>query len=146
MNKPLNTKDMTMTDTTIRKSVFLAADKARVWEFLTKRDHLNIWFHPPERDLVEGEDYLLTSQKDGDRMCWGKVIEARPHDYMKWDFTVGPLDGHMTTVEWALESAPGGTRLTLTHSGLPQDSDGYGLVLALDKGWHGFLLNLHDLS
>ncbi|WP_204114844.1 SRPBCC family protein [Shimia biformata] len=135
-----------MTDTTIRKSVFLAADKARVWEFLTKRDHLNIWFHPPERDLVEGEDYLLTSQKDGDRMCWGKVIEARPHDYMKWDFTVGPLDGHMTTVEWALESAPGGTRLTLTHSGLPQDSDGYGLVLALDKGWHGFLLNLHDLS
>ncbi|PSL19998.1 SRPBCC family protein [Shimia abyssi] len=135
-----------MTDTTIRKSVFLAAPKSRVWDFLTKSDQLAKWFHPAQSDLKPGEDYLLTSQKDGDRMCWGSVQEMQPHDYMKWSFTVGPLNGVMTTVEWSLADAPGGTRLTLEHRGLPANSDGYGLVLALDKGWHGFLLNLHDLD
>ncbi|SHJ40775.1 Uncharacterized conserved protein YndB, AHSA1/START domain [Shimia gijangensis] len=135
-----------MTDTTIRKSVFLAADKPRVWEFLTKADMLGKWFHPAKEDLVEGQEYTLTSQKDGDRMCWGSVEAATPHDYMKWSFTVGPLAGAMTVVEWLLEEAPGGTRLTLTHSGLPDSGEGYGLVMALDKGWHGFLSNLHDME
>ncbi len=78
-------------------------------------------------------------------MCWGRVQEMQPTGYMRWSFAVGPLEGAMTTVEWRLEPAAGGTRLTLTHSGLPETAEGYGLVLALDKGWHGFLLNLHDL-
>lgn len=135
-----------MTDTTIRKSVFLPASKMVVWEYLTRADKLNDWFHPAQRDLEDGQDYTLTNGKDGDRMCWGKVIEMRPPDYMKWDFTVGPMNGQMTTVEWMLEDAPGGTRLSLVHSGLPQDRDGFGLVLALDKGWHGFLGNLHTVT
>lgn len=133
-----------MTDTTLRKSIYVKADKARVWEFLTKAELLGRWFHPADSDLSEGKDYTLSSQKDGDRMCWGKVIVSQPHDYMKWDFTIGPMAGAMTTVEWHLESAPGGTRLTLTHSGLPTDVDGFGLVLALDKGWHGHLGNLYE--
>jgi uncharacterized protein YndB with AHSA1/START domain len=133
-------------DTTIRKSVFLAASKTRVWEFLTKADLLNEWFHPAEKDLAEGEDYTLRSQKDGGRMCWGKVVKATPQDYMQWDFTVGPMDGAMSTVEWELADAPGGTRLTLIHSGLPTNVDGFGLVMALDKGWHGFLGNLLNMQ
>ncbi len=140
------TLDMTTTDTAIQKSVYLPAPKTRVWEFLTKAELLGNWFHPAQNDLAEGEDYLLTSQKDGDRMCWGHVEQMSPHDYMKWSFTVGPMNGAMTTVEWRLEDAPGGTKLTLNHSGLLDDAEGYGLVLALDKGWHGFLLNLHDMS
>ncbi len=135
-----------MTDTTIRKSVFLAADKPRVWDFLTKTDLLTQWFHPAQSDLSEGEDYLLTSQKDGDRMCWGTVEVMKPVDYMKWSFTVGPMQGKMSTVEWWLEEAPGGTRLTLEHSELPNSQEGYGLLLALDMGWHGFMGNLHDLA
>lgn len=133
-----------MTDTTIRKTVFLAADKTQVWEFLTRADKLGRWFHPADEDLAEGQDYTLRNGIDGDRMCWGRVEEMRPPEYMKWSFTVGPLDGQLTTVEWQLDTAPGGTRLSLVHSGLPADADGYGLVLALDHGWHGFTLNLHE--
>lgn len=132
-------------DTTIRKSVFLAVPKTRVWAFLTETEQLAKWFHPADQDLTEGEDYTLRSQKDGARMCWGKVVEMRPYDYMKWDFTVKPMQGDMSTVEWELADAPGGTRLTLTHSGLPTKAEGFDLVLALDKGWHGFLLGLHDM-
>lgn len=133
-----------MTDTTIRKTVFLAAEKSKVWEFLTRADKLGRWFHPADQDLSEGAPYTLRNKIDGDRMCWGDVQEMRAPDYMKWSFTVGPMDGLMTTVEWHLEDAPGGTRLSLTHAGLPETTEAFGLVLALDHGWHGFVMNLYD--
>jgi len=132
-----------MTDTTIRKSVFLPASRMVVWEYLTDPAKMERWFHPADAPLAQGQDYTLRNAKDGDRMCWGKVIEMDPPSYMKWDFTVGPMDGAMSTVEWHLDDAPGGTRLSLTHAGLPEAAAGYGLVLALDKGWHAFLGNLH---
>ena len=140
------TDTLSQYDTTIRKSVFLRADKATVWRYLTDADWLGKWFHPAQEDLAEGREFLLTNQGDGDRMCWGRVTEMRAPDYMRWDFTVGPLNGRMTTVEWRLETAPGGTRLSLDHSGVPDDQDAFGLLLALDKGWHGFLGNLHKVT
>lgn len=131
---------------TIEKSIYLPAPKQAVWLYLTDAKKLGDWFHPSDTDMVPGAAYTLSSQKDGDRMCWGMVEEARPHDYLKWSFTVGPANGAMSTVEWRLEEAAGGTRLSLTHSNLPADPDGFGLVLALDKGWHGFLMNLRTLA
>jgi uncharacterized protein YndB with AHSA1/START domain len=133
-----------MTEPTIRKSVYLKADPQTVWDHLTRADLLGKWFHRADRDLREGADFTLSNVADGDRMCWGRVEEMQPIHYMRWSFTVGPLNGEMTTVEWRLEPAIGGSRLSLEHSGLPQDAEGFGLVLALDKGWHGFLLNLHE--
>jgi uncharacterized protein YndB with AHSA1/START domain len=134
-----------MTDPTIRKSVYLKADPQTVWDHLTRADLLGKWFHPATADLSAGEDFTLTDGPGGDRMCWGRVEEMKPTHYMRWSFTVGPLNGAMTTVEWHVEPAIGGTRLSLEHAGLPADAEGFGLVLALDKGWHGFLLNLHEL-
>ncbi len=131
---------------TIRKSVFLPADPATVWDHLTRADLLGKWFHPATADLAEGQDYTLLSEKDGDRMCWGTVEKLSPKDHMRWSFTVGPLNGTMTTVDWHLAPTAGGTHLTLEHSGLPEDGEGYGLVLAFDKGWHGFLGNLHEIE
>ena len=135
-----------MTDTTIRKSVHIVAEKSTVWRFLTQADLLGKWFHPAQEDLADGAEYTLISQKDGERMCWGKVIEMRAPDYMRWDFTVGPMNGAMTTVEWTLEDAPGGTRLTLEHSNLPQSEEAFGLIMALDKGWHGFMSQIQTLE
>ncbi|WP_194269314.1 SRPBCC family protein [Tritonibacter litoralis] len=138
------TASETAFETTVHKTVFLAVEKPKVWEFLTRADKLGQWFHPAQQDLVEGQEYTLLNGLDGDRMCWGKVEKMRAPDYMRWSFTVGALDGHMTTVEWKLEAAPGGTRLSLVHSGLPTSGEGFGLVLALDHGWHGFTLNLQE--
>lgn len=131
---------------TIRKSVFLPADPDTVWAHLTRAELLGKWFHPARADLAEGQDFTLVSLNDCERMCWGRVEQASPTDYMRWSFTVGPLQGKMTTVDWRLAPSPGGTHLTLEHSGLPEDGEGYGLVLALDKGWHGFLGNLHEID
>ncbi|KAJ55289.1 hypothetical protein ACMU_11360 [Actibacterium mucosum KCTC 23349] len=135
-----------MTDTTISKSVFLPATRMVVWQYLTDPAKMERWFHPADAPLAEGQDYTLRNGRDGDRMCWGKVIEMRAPEYMKWDFTVGPMEGAMSTVEWHLADAPGGTRLTMAHAGLPETAEAFGLVLALDKGWHAFLGNLHVLA
>lgn len=135
-----------MNDTSIQKSIFIAADQKTVWDYLTKADLLGKWFHPAKSDLRAGESFSLHSKKDDDRMCWGTVIAENPHTYMKWDFTVGPLNGQMTTVEWHLKPAAGGTRLSLEHNGLPDNIAGFGLVLALDKGWHGFLAAFQSIK
>ena len=141
-----DTATLTKPTTLIEKSVFIASDAETVWDYLTDPDLLGQWFHPATEPLTEGRDFTLVSKNDGERMCFGKVLSMRKPEYMKWDFSVGPLNGHMTCVEWNIVPAPGGVRLGLVHSGLPDNADAFGLVLALDKGWHGFLLNIRNLG
>ena len=132
--------------TRIQKSVHLPCDAATAWRYLTDPDALGRWFHPAKATLKDGEDFTLVSQKDGERMCYGRVLEMQAPTYMKWDFSVGPLNGHMTTVEWRITDTPGGVCLSLDHTGLPDSAKAYGLVLALDKGWHGFLMALRNAA
>ncbi len=132
--------------TQIRKSVHLATDAETVWAHLTQTDLLRKWFHPAHADLTQGAEFTLVSAEDGERMCFGQVLEMDPPRYMKWDFSVGPLNGRMTTVEWRITDTPGGVRLDLDHTGLPEDAETYGLILALDKGWHGFTIALRAVT
>ncbi|WP_298814085.1 SRPBCC domain-containing protein [uncultured Roseibium sp.] len=127
-----------MNTTTITKTIFLDAPRDIVWSFLTQKDKLARWFHPAEEDLKEGADYTLLDQHgDMSRICWGQVLEMRPHDSLVYTFTVKPLNGAMTTVRWTLEDAAGGTRLTLAHEGIEQAAGeaAFMMLSALDAGW-----------
>ena len=124
-----------MTDTTLRKTVYLKASKKDVWAYLTEPDKLAIWFHKPERTLKTGDDYAMFGTTSGDRLMWGKVVRADPHDYLEYTFTIKPMGDAVSTVKWSLEDVPGVTRLSLEHAGLPQGAEGFDLTLALDKGW-----------
>ncbi len=123
-----------MTDAQIRKSIYLAASPDTVWAFLTEADKLATWFHPAKADLVEGAPYALLAD-DGSEICWGEVLEMAKPQRMKWTFTVNPLAGVITTVEWEIEAVAGGTRLSLTHTGLDATEAGFSLLTALDNGW-----------
>ncbi|MDG1430050.1 MAG: SRPBCC domain-containing protein [Paracoccaceae bacterium] len=123
-----------MTDTRIEKAIFLATTPETVWAFLTEADKLGTWFHPAENDLVAGAPYALLGD-DGSTVCWGQVLEMDKPRRMIWSFTIKPLGGVMTTVEWGIEAVPGGTRLTLTHAGFEGSEAGFGLLAALDNGW-----------
>lgn len=124
-----------MTDTIIRKSIYLKADKEQVWAYLTDPDKLAIWFHKPASPLAEGEEYTMCGTESGEALMWGKVLKATPFDALEYTFTIAPMGNATSTVKWALEDVAGGTRLTLEHTGLPQGADAFGLTLALDKGW-----------
>jgi len=130
--------------TTIRKSIYLAADKPTVWGFLTEVDKVKIWFHRYDANLKNGRDYKIFGLDSGKELGHGKVLRADPHDHLEYTFSIGPMQGANSTVKWSLEEVTGGTRLSLEHSGLADGAEGFGLVLALDKGWDDHLNRMRD--
>lgn len=128
-----------MSATTINKSIFLAASKEAVWEYLTDKNKLGEWFHPAAENLQEGKPYaLLSDPADAEsKLCWGDVLSAKKPSFLQYTFTVKPLGGATTTVSWTLEDAAGGTRVTLLHEGVGEAAGeaALGLLMALDDGW-----------
>ncbi|MCV0427506.1 MAG: SRPBCC domain-containing protein [Roseibium sp.] len=138
-----------MTETTITKTVILNAPRNVVWDFLTKSEKLARWFHPSENDLEEGAEYALLDQRaDMARVCWGTVLEMRPHESLVYTFTVKPLNGAMTTVRWSLKEVAGGTQLTLVHEGIEKAAGeaAFMMLSALDKGWDDHLGRLRQFA
>ncbi len=104
----------------IVKTLFLKAPPEHVWKFLTEADQLALWFHRGGADLEEGGDYVLetnTYGKDGERMCWGKVVEMKKPERLVHTFTHNYLEGVETLCTWTLEEVKGGTILTLVRDG-----------------------------
>ncbi len=124
-----------MTETSIQKSIYLNATPDEVWDYLTDPDKLAIWFHKPGAALAQGEPMEMCGTESGEPMIWGTVNVARKPEYLEYTFTIKPMGDAASLVKWTLVPVPGGTRLSLEHSGLPQGAEAFGLTLALDKGW-----------
>lgn len=141
----------TAATTTIRKSVFFKASRETVWAFLTEKDKLAQWFHPPERDLAAGEDYaLMRTGEDGSRskLIWGRVVTMEAPEKLVYSFIIEPFNGAETIVTWILEEAVGGTRLSLIHEGVA-DAAGAAtmqMLLSLDAGWDEHLESLRKAA
>ena len=90
-----------MSNTKIVKTVFLKAPPEHVWKFLTQADKLALWFHQGEANLIEGGDWALltnTLGKEGQRMCWGKVVTMKAPEKLVHTFTHPGLKDTETTV------------------------------------------------
>ena len=138
-----------MSTTTINKSIFLAAPRETVWEYLTDKDKLGEWFHPAAENLVEGKPYALLGDAadSNSRMCWGDVLSAKKPSFLSYSFTIKPMGGAMTTVNWTLEEAAGGTRVTLIHEGIGEAAGdaALGLLMALEEGWDKHFVKLRRI-
>jgi len=138
-----------MSNSTLIKTFVFAASRETVWSFLTEKDKLAQWFHPATSDFVEGEDYALVREDDDGtqvKQCWGTVLKMDKPDSLVYSFTIGPLNGALTTVTWTLEEIEGGTKLTLQHDGIEEAAGeaAIRLLLALDKGWDKHADQLRD--
>ncbi|WP_203294202.1 SRPBCC family protein [Maricaulis parjimensis] len=136
-----------MTSEAIEKSVLLKAPPARVWAFLTEPDLLGRWFHPSDRALTEPGPYVFwkNAETEGQRHCWGEVLEVEPGRRLVYTFTHEWLGGHPTRVEWSLEAVGEGTRLRLVHDGFagaPVDS--FDSLFGHDEGWGEHLTTLRN--
>lgn len=133
--------------TTIRKTVFFKASRETVWAFLTEKEKLAQWFHPPEKDLAAGEDYALMRSKDDgskSKLIWGRVLTMEAPEKLVYSFIIDPFNGAETIVTWVLEEAVGGTRLSLTHEGVAEAAGAatMQMLLSLDAGWDEHLESL----
>ncbi len=139
-----------MSETNITKSVILAASREDVWEFLTDKDKLAEWFLNTETDLAVGKDYALFKEnQDGlaETMVWGSVLEMIPPEKLVYTFTFKPLGEAMTRVVWELDEVQGGTKLSLTHSGIEAAAGeaAMNMLLALDGGWAKHITKLRNV-
>jgi len=83
-----------------------------------------MWFTGEYLDVVENKRLVYTESMSDEH---GNVLTAAD---------MGMPDGHPTTTEVRVEldDAEGGTRMVMTHSGIPADSPGAaGWAMALDK-------------
>lgn len=131
-----------MTTTTLSKTIYLAAPRAKVWDYLTQPEHLAKWFHAPKEPLQEGRKLEMFGTESGDLLIWGMVTKAQKPDLLEYTFTVKPMGDAVSTVKWTLTDVPGGTQLSLVHDGLPQGAEAFGLTLAMDKGWDEHLMRM----
>lgn len=121
----------------IVKTVFLKAPPRHVWKFLTTAQGLAKWFYDAPHDLEEGGPFQLntnTMDKEGQKLCWGRVLEMKPHERLVHTFTHEWLKGEETTCTWTLEAVGAGTVLTLVHDGWPE-TEGYVEIFSHDVGW-----------
>ncbi|MEM5581393.1 SRPBCC domain-containing protein [Roseibium sp. AS2] len=138
-----------MTDTTLRKSVFIKAARDKVWPYLVDKTKLGEWYHPAEADLAAGQSYVLLG-KDGngqpEKQVWGDVLELVAGQKLKTTFCIGPFGDRSTVVTWVLEEVAGGTMIYLTHEGIPEAAGEHAmhLISALDKGWDIHLGHLRE--
>lgn len=135
-----------MSATTINKSIFIAAPREVVWEYLTDKEKLGEWFFPAAENLAEGKPYALLGDvtDSNSKMCWGDVLSAKKPSSLSYTFTIKPMGGAMTTVHWTLEEATGGTRISLVHEGIGEAAGeaALGLLMALDEGWDKHFVKL----
>ena len=139
-----------MNDLTLNKSIYLRAEPANVWAYLTEPDKLALWFHAPKEPLQEGASLAMYGVESGDKLIWGEVRVAQKPKYLEYTFTVKPMGDAVSVVKWTLTPVAGGTRLELEHSGLPQHVEAFDLLLALDKGWDDHIArmraSLHEVT
>ncbi len=132
-----------MTGPVIEKTLHLPHSREKVWDFLTKSNELAKWFHRTEADLTPGQAFSMPGE-DGNPLCWGEVEDMSPPDRLKYSFTARPMNGLMTTVTWELSAIETGTRLKMTHTGIPAGAEAFGLLIAFDKGWDDHLTRLRS--
>lgn len=134
----------------IVKTLFLKAPPEHVWKFLTQADQLALWFHRGAADLVAGGDWVLetnTYGKDGERLCWGRVLEMNAPERLVHTFTHNFLKEVETTCTWTLEAVPGGTILTLVHDGWDKvEEDAFGMASNHDVGWDEHFSRLRKVA
>ncbi len=139
-----------MSDMKIVKTLFLKAPPEHVWKFLTDADKLATWFHEGEGALEQGGDWaVLTNSpgKEGDRVCWGEVVEMKKPEKLVHTFTHNHLNGVETTCTWTLEAVKGGTILTLVHDGWDAyEADPFGMAADHDKGWDEHFARLRHVT
>lgn len=124
----------------LRQAITVSAPIETVWAEITK-------VGAKQRAVLDA--VLDTSFKPGDPLYYrsedgsrvfvvGRVVECSPPHRFVHTQLLTMRDDPLTTVTWQLEEIPGGTRVTLIHSGWPADHD----AGKVDKTWAGILTSL----
>lgn len=112
----------------------------KVWAALTVPERISDWFATATVDRVAIGETMHLDFKDENYRSLGRIVVMEPMKAFAWQWT--ELDGSKTSlVRWDLEPDGDGTRVTLTHSGLPAAE-----AKDVGPGWHAHLLAIEDAA
>ncbi len=124
-----------MSGWTVVKESAISAETRRVFNALTSRRQLNVWFTQEAKvDLRVGGRY---SNKDGDR---GRFLEVVPNEKLRFTWE-NPVSYPGSVVEILLKRIRRKTILTLIHSGFKRRRD-FEDYASRRSGWNWALDNL----
>ena len=136
-----------MTDAVLTKTIYIKSNQETVWKYLTEADKLARWFHEADSDLTTPDKNYELLMENGNKGCWGRVLEVEPPNRLVYTFTHDHLKGYETRVEWILRDLDGGTQLTLIHTGLDKsEADPFAMLSDHDKGWDEHLQRLRAVA
>ena len=132
-----------------------------IWQLWTEAEHFKNWYGPngfsipvAEIDLqVGGKRLICMASPDGSMKMWttGEFLEVNPTSRLVYSESLADEDGNIlaespmpgtpvtTEVIVELEAIEGGTKMVMTHAGVPADSPGQG-------GWNQAFDKLTDYA
>lgn len=95
-----------------------------VWDYLTNPRLLELWLMKNDFKLELGHEFQFRTgpvpSLNFDGICYCKVLEIVPNQYLSYSWNCGPGNGEITlesVVKWTLTPTDKGTDVSLVHSG-----------------------------
>lgn len=138
----------------IQRAIHIAAPVERVWEVLTRPEHLRAWFAfgGAEADVRPGGAVVFRWEEHGEFHARFETVEPGRRLAYRWSLLPGqpPGPGNSTLVEFTLTPDGEGTRLQVTETGFRAldgtDADRARHVQDNTQGWTGGLDELRDYA
>src|SRR5450631_197053 len=147
-----------MAEDRVERTVVIAATQERVWEVLTKPEHIGRWFGPGTPtavDLQLGGVMVLEPPGSGERYL-ARVVTVDPPHYFAYRWASAYPDvvadeTNSTLVEFRLNSEDAMTRLTVCESGfaslkIPAGREHFSSYESHSEGWTEIVRILADYA
>ncbi|RIQ22546.1 SRPBCC family protein [Jiangella rhizosphaerae] len=138
-----------MTTDRIERDIVIAAAPHRVWEIVTRAEHLGTWFADAgaEIDLRPGGELTLTWKEYGVSRGVVETVEPYTTFAFRWALDDGrPGDGNSTLVVFTLTPDGDGTRLRVVESGFSELAGGPDQQAKhVEQNTEGWRLELEEL-
>jgi len=142
-----------MAEDRVERTVDIAATSARVWDILTRPEHIGRWFGsgaPATVDL-RPDGVMVLEPAHGERYL-ARVVKVDPPHYLAWRWASAYPDvladeTNSTLVEFRLTAVGAMTRLTVCESGfasltIPVGREDFASHASHSRGWTEVLHNI----
>jgi uncharacterized protein YndB with AHSA1/START domain len=134
--------------TAVEATKWLNHSPDKVWEAISKAEHISQWWHPIDFNAEPGAPYTLRAKNPSgnwDGIITGKVVEADPPNKLSYTFKTSNIDyGPGMLVTFTLEGFAGGTNLTIRHTDFEKLSNQDVIWQSINKGWRSHLIDIEN--
>jgi uncharacterized protein YndB with AHSA1/START domain len=142
-----------MTEDRVERTVHIAATTERVWEILTKPEHIGVWFGTGTPATVDlRPDGVMVLEPGAGERYLARVVKVDPPHYLAYRWAAAypnvlADETNSTLVEFHVSAEGATTRLTVCESGfaaltVPAGREVFASYESHSQGWTEVLQNI----